>query len=233
MDNKKICTLVVVIIIILIIWYLFFSNNQSNVTNEYFKNTNNNSSTAVYNVTFMSEWGNNPKEINAPPNPHTGNMFLITQNGKIKLFNVGSYAIKGISNTSMYGTIDDLMMSFMNNNDVGQVVTAPVLKTPGQTTLTISADRNYHYLSFVTMVAPSPDWFTGISSLNLMPNGQWINRAIIPLFVHDAGTDSGMGFNTEHYLEQNPKQITLKNDTFLYPDGQLKPIAFLRIDRIQ
>jgi hypothetical protein len=219
MDTKTIAIIVIIIGVILALWY--FSKNKLSSSNKIF-----------YKVQFISDWGNNRQEINAPSNPHTGNMFLISHNEKINLFKVGSYAPKGISNTSMYGTIDDLLAAFDRDRNHDGIARAPVLMTPGQQSLMISADEKFHYLSFVTMVAPSPDWFTGISGLNLIENGQWIRNKTIPLYVYDAGTDSGTAFNTEHYIREQPLPITLKNDTFLYPDGKLKPIAYLNITMV-
>jgi hypothetical protein len=158
-------------------------------------------------------------------------MFLATHNNNFDLFRRGNIASKGIANTSMYGTIDDLMESIQNNPNIYDVETAPVLMTPGQQTLNISADTNNHYMSFVTMIAPSADYFTGVSSFDLIKNNQWIDNMTIPLYVYDAGSDAETGFTTQHRPKQNPDPITLKNDTYLYPDNQIKPIAFLKINR--
>jgi hypothetical protein len=42
------------------------------------------------------------------------------------------------------------------------------------------------------MIYPSPDWFVGVSGLELcLPNGSWIEQKILNLYPVDAGTDSG------------------------------------------
>jgi hypothetical protein len=42
------------------------------------------------------------------------------------------------------------------------------------------------------MIYPSPDWFVGVSGLELcLGNGSWIEQKIINLYPVDAGTDSG------------------------------------------
>ena len=55
----------------------------------------------------------------------------------------------------------------------------------------------YPYLSTATMVAPSPDWFTGFSSLPLCVDGQWVEVHEQDLQPYDAGTDSGASFLSE------------------------------------
>jgi len=228
METKTIVIIVVVVIVLfLAYWYLssYYSKQTEQMTAT--------SDSAEYMIRFVSNWGTNAQEINYPQNPHTGNMFLITNNDQFSLFLTGTLATKAISNTSMFGTIDDLSDLVANNPNIGMVVTAPVLPTPGEYTLKITADKDHHYISFVTMVAPSPDWFTGVSNLDLMKDGQWLKQTMVPMFVFDAGTDEGTAFNTEHYPKTPADVVTLKNDTFLYPDSKLKPIAFLLIQKIK
>lgn len=46
------------------------------------------------------------------------------------------------------------------------------------------------------MVAPSPDWFVGVSGLDFRANGQWIDSLVLDLDTHDAGTDAGSDFTS-------------------------------------
>lgn len=50
---------------------------------------------------------------------------------------------------------------------------------------------------FVTLkLDPSPDWFVGISGLELcLPNCNWITNKTINLYPWDAGIDSGVTYN--------------------------------------
>src|SRR5271154_4394296 len=136
---------------------------------------------ARYMIKFVSAWGADPKKIRFPPNPHTGNMFLAVHNDKFNLFNVGGFASKGIAETSMFGTIDNLVETNMKNTNINKIMTGSVISTPGEKTFIIDPDAAYHYFSFSTMIAPSADWFTGVSGFNLIENGEWVQEKIIPL----------------------------------------------------
>jgi hypothetical protein len=57
-------------------------------------------------------------------------------------------------------------------------------------------------VTLVTMVAPSPDWFVGVTSLELFRNGQWVDEVRVDLSAHDAGTDSGPTY-------RSPDQATI------------------------
>lgn len=59
------------------------------------------------------------------------------------------------------------------------------------------------------MIAPSPDWFIGLESLNLLDNGQWINSKEIKLFLYDSGSDSGTQFTSANSVT-NPKENITK-----------------------
>lgn len=212
-QNMKIILLIIGVVVFICL-YLYLKND----------------SVVKYNVDFVTMWGEDPS-INFPPNPHTGNMFLVTHNNNFELFQLGKLASKGISNTAMYGTIDDLLKMTSNNPNIGTVVTHNVLMAPGEVNMTIEIPPNKTNLSFVTMIAPSSDWFTGFN-LNLAPNNKWIDKMTIPLYVYIAGTDSNQGFVTKHNPKSIPDPISLKNDSYLFPDNKLKPIAYVNITKI-
>jgi hypothetical protein len=44
------------------------------------------------------------------------------------------------------------------------------------------------------MIAPSPDWFVGVSGLSLRSGDLWIDELVVDLDPYDAGTDSGISF---------------------------------------
>ena len=56
--------------------------------------------------------------------------------------------------------------------------------------------RDFPLVTLVSMVAPSPDWFVGVDSLNLLQGGQWVTNLVVPLYAIDAGTDSGVTYES-------------------------------------
>ena len=69
------------------------------------------------------------------------------------------------------------------------------ITSEGTDTVVIEATPEFSLLSCVSMIAPSPDWFTGIQDLNLIDNNnQWIEETEIFLDSYDSGTDSGATF---------------------------------------
>lgn len=46
-------------------------------------------------------------------------------------------------------------------------------------------------MSFVSKIDPSPDWFVGVSGLDLCDDVTWIESKELELYPWDAGTDGG------------------------------------------
>ena len=68
------------------------------------------------------------------------------------------------------------------------------------------------------MVAPSPDWFVGVSGLDLRPGGTWVSSLTVDLFSYDAGTDSGPNFTSPN-TDTNPQDpIALLGAPFTGPN---------------
>ena len=66
-----------------------------------------------------------------------------------------------------------------------------------RTGIDVEVTANFSKVSIITMLAPSPDWFIGIDSLDLCDNGKWresMNMTMLPPW--DAGTEGGTGFST-------------------------------------
>ena len=47
--------------------------------------------------------------------------------------------------------------------------------------------RYYPLVSALTMIAPSPDWFVGVDSLNLCDGASWKSKVTVPMYAWDAG----------------------------------------------
>jgi hypothetical protein len=59
------------------------------------------------------------------------------------------------------------------------------------------------------MIAPSPDWFVGVSGLELFRDGLWRRQVTVELQAYDAGTDSGIDFVSPNEATQPARPIAL------------------------
>eukprot|EP00958_Prasinococcus_capsulatus_P019746 scaffold2478_cov374-Prasinococcus_capsulatus_cf.AAC.2 len=82
----------------------------------------------------------------------------------------------------------------------------------------------------VTMLAPSPDWITGVSSVDMCDRttGEWRQTYSMNAYPVDAGTDSGMTFMAED-MDTNPREpIALLGEQF-GPAEDVMPVAYVSI----
>lgn len=90
---------------------------------------------------------------------------------------------------------------------------------------------DHPYLSIATMLAPSPDWFTGISSWNAVSDGTWYDSFSIETYPWDAGTEAGSTYSINGTPESGSiARITTatvpSNGILLNPDGDdVYPVA--------
>ena len=63
-------------------------------------------------------------------------------------------------------------------------------------TFTINVTPTTTRISFVSKISPSPDWFVGVASFDLVDGNQLIESASIKLFPLDAGSDSGTSYES-------------------------------------
>ncbi|XP_028390896.1 spondin-2-like [Dendronephthya gigantea] len=85
----------------------------------------------------------------------------------------------------------------------------------------IEVTSDYPLVSFITMIAPSPDWFVGVHDFDLCntTSGEWLDLRARDLPLYDAGTDSGPKFVSEDVKTIPRETISLiTNNT----EGSLK-----------
>lgn len=80
--------------------------------------------------------------------------------------------------------------------------------SPGIRHVDIEVSRGFPLVTLVTMVAPSPDWFVGVSSQALCVADQWIERLNIDQYPYDAGTDSGASYTSANKNTNPPGPIS-------------------------
>ena len=84
--------------------------------------------------------------------------------------------------------------------------------TPGNTTLMdIHVDEDRSLVSVITMIFPSPDWFLGISNVDMCNpmTGEWRDEYSRDLLPYDSGTDDGTSFESPDSVSDPRGNITL------------------------
>lgn len=89
---------------------------------------------------------------------------------------------------------------------------APIGSTSNVTNIEVKVTKDFPLVSLVSMLAPSPDWFTGIKKVSLCntSSGIWLDTWTIDmLHPWDAGTDDGATFDAANTATSPPGFITM------------------------
>ena len=156
---------------------------------------------ATYAVTFRAVW-NAFSHGNQPPFPsgaHFSRVVGAAHAPEVSFWSSGGIATPGIENMSETGSVSSLCREIDAEADRGGS-TACVrgsessFPSPGSARLSFEATEELPLMTLVSMIAPSPDWFVGVSGMPLMEDGCWKERIEVELVGYDAGTDSGATF---------------------------------------
>ena len=168
-----------------------------------------NTDSAVYRVRFQSTWSASTHPTSFPSNPHFSGLVGGVHNEDVVFWEEGGTAGAGMEAMAERGQqtpLDDEVQDAVNLGRARAVITAGgIAVSPGGVSTTFTVTRDFPLITLVSMLAPSPDWFVGVSGLNMVENGDWVNQKVVTLYTWDAGTDSG-GSYTASDSNTDPKQ---------------------------
>jgi hypothetical protein len=155
---------------------------------------------ARYEVTFESTWSGSTHPTDFPTNAHYSGLVGGTHSSRVAFWREGDLASEGIRNMAEVGSKSPLteeVRQAMGLGSAEHVLSGGALgTTPGVIRMEFDLTQDFALVTLVTMVAPSPDWFVGVSGLPLFENGQWTSVRVVPLLPYDAGTDSGSTYRS-------------------------------------
>jgi hypothetical protein len=157
---------------------------------------------ARYVVTFQSDWSPATHPTNWPDDAHYSGLIGGTHGSRVTFWQEGQLASPGIRLMAEQGRkspLDQEVMTAISSGTAQFVLSGGALSgSPRSVSLEFDVSVNFPLVTLVTMIAPSPDWFIGVSGLPLLVNGQWTNETAATLFPWDAGTDSGTTYAAEN-----------------------------------
>ena len=82
-------------------------------------------------------------------------------------------------------------------------------------------------VTLVTMIAPSPDWFVGVSGLSLLDaSGNWLPSHEVKLYPWDAGTENGDEFSLSNPTTSPQGLITSIGGTGKFSTESIATLTF-------
>src|SRR6266699_1570167 len=184
---------------------------------------------AEYTVIIKSTWTKTTHPFEYPSGAHFSGLIGASHNAKYSVFAVGRRPTPGLERLSEEGKhspLDTEIQSAIDQGDALMLFESGGLKNWKDSMVsTVRVDPAHPLVSVVNMIAPSPDWFTGASDVNLADNGAWITRRTVTLYAYDSGGDDGTTYKAKD-KDTNPKKPTTRaaNRHFVI-NGRVKPVA--------
>ena len=190
-------------------------------------------SEAYYQISITGKWQG--PDFGVPPGVHFTTVTGAVHHDGVALWRPGSLASPGLESLAETGSTSLLLREIdtlvYQQGAIGPFL-VPAPPATGQVQGNIYCNSHFSRVSFASMIAPSPDWFIGLSSINLYIDNQWIEDTTLQLFVHDAGSEDGdvFGYNNPATDPRQPIVRLQAAQATVLANGQdsLRPIAEVR-----
>ena len=191
-------------------------------------------SEARYTISVTGKWSS--PDFVVPGGAHFTTFVGMIHNSNAWLWKDGSKASPGMellaeigNGTTMLNEIDS-MITARNASSLLLFVAPPTLI--GTRMSSFYCNSNYPQVSFASMLGPTPDWFVGVSGINLYNKNNWVADTTVNLFAYDAGTEDGdiFGYNNPatipqqniHILQASQATVLANGNPVLVPIGRAR-----------
>lgn len=187
---------------------------------------------ANYRLTFRGTWTRSVTPGGVPGRAHFSPLIGAVHNDQVSFWQPGSRASRQMERVAELGIQRDLRALMERSSDVVAVLERePPRGGTASTTIEFEVTRQYPLVTLATMIAPSPDWFVGVSARSLLDDsGQWVDDLEVDLFPYDAGTEEGTEFSLD-----NPATVPQGTITSIRGSGKFtdRPMARLTVERLE
>jgi hypothetical protein len=168
--------------------------------------------------------------------PHFSGLIGTGHNAGYHLFAAGQPPTPGLERLSEMGKHDpldsEIKAAIAAGNALALTESDPLKDFSETATAEVSVDATHPMVSLVAMIAPSPDWFAGVSDVNLMENGSWAATKTVDVFAWDSGGDNGTTYLADDD-DADPKQPSSQSASpHFVKDGAPMPVARITFTRM-
>lgn len=194
-----------------------------------------------YQITFASQWTPQTHPLEYPEagaltGPHFSGLIGAAHNGSLVIFKEGMPPTPGLERLSEEGKhspLDEEIKTAIKDGKGSMLFeTGPLKDFSQKVTGTVHVNDQNAMVSFVAMIAPSPDWFTGADNVPLKENGAWVASKTVSLYAWDSGGDDGTTYKADD-MDTNPKKPTMMAGTpHFVINGTPVPVATVTFTRM-
>lgn len=194
--------------------------------------------TATYRVSLVGRWTANRFEV-FDPTAHFAPLTAISHKSRYSAWTQFGYASEGIKNVAQLGDntvlLRDLDVAKSDGfvRDVSGMPLGTIFNGNETGSVDVTVDCENSFISAIAMAAPSPDWFASIDRVNVVRRGRFIKKMTGKVFAHDAGTDDGVDFLPDTFVEVEEPTVPQENIIKIAGSPFFgKNVGFFKIERI-
>ena len=191
---------------------------------------------ATYRVSFAATWDEKTHpHPQFPAQPRFSSLIGGVHSAQVQYWKVGRLASPGIKLMAEEGKIDTLAHEVnvdITNGRALAVLSRPTgIASPGNDSIdALEVSKDFPFVTLVTMLSPTPDWFTGVSGLSLLDGeGNWIDSEVVMLYPYDAGTQQDRAFALHQPPELPLRPVSSLSSSEWFTDKPVGSFAFTRI----
>ena len=183
---------------------------------------------ATYRVTFEGKWTTSVTPGGVPGGAHFTTLIGAVHNDQVTFWSSGGTASAGIESMAEIGGTSTLKSEITTAGSNAHATIEKSISSGGTATATvdITVTPTHPLVTLVTMVAPSPDWFVGVSRLSLRDSNNWIASKTVDLFPYDAGTEDGTEFSLSNDPTSPQGMIMSIKGTGKFSDEPIATLTF-------
>ena len=190
-------------------------------------------SAATYSVTFQGTWTTSVTSDGLPSGAHFTTLIGGVYNAGVTFLREGGMASAGVESMAELGGTSTLASEIRaaapNALSVLQSSGGNIGPTGSSTINMVTLTTDHPRVTLLTMVAPSPDWFVGVSGLSLLDaQGDWLASCTVNLYPWDAGTEEGTEFSLNNSATSPQETITSLRGMGKFSNEPIATLTFTR-----
>ena len=156
-------------------------------------------SEATYRVTFQGGWTTAVTPGGLPSGAHFTRLIGGVHHAGVTFLREGGRATAGVEFMAELGGTNTLAneVRAAEPDALAVLLGSGTIRPTGSSTIdSVTLTTDHPRVTLLTMIAPSPDWFVGVSGLSLLDaQGDWQASLTLNLYPWDAGTEEGTEFS--------------------------------------
>ena len=190
-------------------------------------------SQAIYSVTFQGSWTTTVTADGVPSGAHFTTLIGGVHNAGVTFLSEGGMASAGVESMAELGGTSTLAAEVRAAEpDALAVVQGSggnIGPTGSSTINPVTLTTDHPRVTLLSMVAPSPDWFVGVSGLSMLDaQGNWLSSQTVNLYPWDAGTEEGTEFSLTNSATSPQETITSLRGMGKFSNAPIATLAFTR-----